>query len=137
MATTITIVNGPVTIDDVDYSDAITKVILHAVADEVEIPARLSQPKSSRKGGVKYSIELEYLSSPGTDQLAEALDVAISADGELPFTAKLTDAATSATNPEYSGTLVVLSNDIGGDAEGLSSSSASFPLTGRWAKATS
>lgn len=134
MATDITIVNGVVTIDGDDFSDAITKVVLAAAADEVEIPATLAGPKSSRKGGVKYTLELEYLSSPGTAQLAEALDEALAADGLLPYTVKLTDGAISATNPEYSGTLVVLGNQLGGDAEGLSTGSVTFPLTARWAK---
>lgn len=142
MATTPLVVEGgQFTLATVDFSDAIPKLILTATADEVDVPQTLATPKTSRKGAVKYEIQLDYFSndtSLTTELFAafwDALDT--DTDGELDFTFKLRNAAVSASNPEWSGTLIVLEASLGGDVGALSSGSVTFPLTGRPARATS
>lgn len=138
MSTTPLIVGGVLEIGATDFSDAITKVILQGTADEVEIPATLATPKTSRKGGVKYQVQIDYLSNDKSGELFDTFWTALtSGDGELDFTVKLRDGAVGVDNPIWSGTMVVLSAALGGEAEGLSSDSITFPLTGEPDKATS
>lgn len=135
MTTTPLIVGGLLTVATVDFSDAITKATLLADADEIVIPATLAGPKSSRRGGVKYSLQIDYLSNDTstTAELFGVLWTAITTEvglGELAFTLQMRDGTPSASNPQWTGTLVVLQAQVGGDAEGLSTGSSTFPLAG-------
>lgn len=133
MATVPLIVGGSFMVGEVDFSDAITKVTLQATADEIEIPATLATPKTSRKGGVKYELVIEYLSND-TSLTAELFSVLWTAltttDGELAFTLMERDGSVGAANPSWSGTFIALGAAVGGDADGLSTDSQTFPLTG-------
>lgn len=134
MTTTPLIVTGLLTVATVDFSDAITKAVLVAEADEIVVPATLAGPKVSRKGGVKYSLQLDYLSNDvsATAELFGVLwtEVTNPAGAGLAFELQMRDGTVSATNPKWTGTFIVLATQLGGDADGLSLSSSTFPLTG-------
>lgn len=140
MATTPLIVGGLFKVGSVDFSDAITKVQLLAEGDEIEIPATLATPKTSRLGGVKYSLALDYLSNDtsATAELWHVLWTAITtSDGTLAYTLQVRDGTPSATNPQWTGNFVALAAQLGGDAEGLSVGSSTFPCTAVPTKVTS
>lgn len=139
MPTSPLILRGNFKIATVDQSTEVTAFHVRGIRDTVEVPATLGGPKSERAGGAKYEIEISYLSTDGTDGvLFPTLWTAIgSATAELAWTATLRDGAISAANPQWSGTMVVVAAELGGDAEGLSIGSATFPLTGAPAIATS
>src|SRR5574341_330285 len=122
-----------------DVSDAIFKFRLKATAAEVTIPATLATPETSRKGAVKYEIEIDFLSNDtASTELFRVLWAAINtADGTLYFEGNLRDGATSATNPKWSGNFIVLGAGIGAEAESLSQDSQTYPLTGAPTMATS
>lgn len=133
MATTPLIVGGNFKIGATDFSDAVTKVRIFGDADEVDIPPTLAGPKSTRKGGVQYSVELDYLSNDtdATAELFRVLWTALSSgNGQLAASTQMRDGAISATNPEWQFTMVVTHASLGGEAEGLSSDSVTFKLTG-------
>lgn len=140
MGTTPLIVGGILTVNTIDFSDAILKATLNADADEIAIPATLATPKTSRRGGVKYSVQIDYLSNDTSDTgelFMQLWDAISTGSGELPFTLKYRDEAVSISNPMWSGTLVTLAAHVGGASEGLSQDSITLPCTGVPTKATS
>lgn len=140
MTTTPLVVDaGVLEIASVDYSDAITKVNLLATANEITVPQTLATPQSSRKGATKYSIAIDYLSNDIAGELFDAFFAAIAPGetGNLDFLVRLRAGVVSASNPEWTGTLVVLSAAVGGEVGGLSSDSVTLPLVGAPVKATS
>lgn len=141
MATTPLILEGTLSIGSTtstltDYSDAITSFKISATADPIDIPATLGGPKSQRKGPVLYELEISYLSND-TDVTAELFRVlwtAVSTTGtatagQLAWSANLRDGATTTANPKWTGTMIVMGAEIGGDASDLSSGSGTFALT--------
>lgn len=133
MSTTPLIVGGVFTLGAVDFSDAIVKVILGVDADKIEIPATLATPKTARRGGAEYSLQIDYLSndaSATTEMFRKLWDAITTGDGTLAFTLKNRNAAVSVNNPLWSGTVVTLAAHVGGQAEGLSQDSITLPLTG-------
>lgn len=116
-----------------NFSDAITSVQLLATADEIAIPQTLATPKTSRKGGVKYELAIEYLSNDTslTAELYGVLWQAVSTGtGLVDFQIRFRDAGVSSSNPVWSGTFSVLSTQLGGKVADLSSSTGTYPLTG-------
>jgi hypothetical protein len=116
-----------------DYSDAVTKVVVQATAAAVNIPQTLATPETARKGSVKYEIVLDYLSND-TSLTAELFElffqnIGVGLDGLMDFEVQLRAGAVSATNPKWSGTLVLVTASVGGDVGGLSTDSGTFPLT--------
>jgi hypothetical protein len=135
LSTTPLIVGGDFTLNSVDFSDAVLKVTLNADADDVAIPATMSTPKTSRRGGVKYSLQIDYLANDTSDvtEMFRALWDSISSTtgtGELPFTLQLRPGSPTANNPQWGGTVVTLTAHVGGTVEGLSTDSITLPLTG-------
>lgn len=143
MATTPLILDaGVITVATVDFSDAITSATIQATADEVEIPQTMGTAKTSRRGAVKYELVLKYLANDTslTAELFEVLFGAISdptGSGELAVTVQMRTGSPSATNPQWTGTISVLSAMVGGDIGGLSEGSGTFPFTGKPTRATS
>lgn len=131
---------GPVAGSLVDVSEQVTGYTIMASRDTVQVPATLSGPKSARAGGVQYQLKVDYFASDGSasDDLLRVFWATFgTADGQLAFSANTEDGATSATNPLWSGTFIVTGAQLGGAAEGLSTDSQTFPMTGAPTIATS
>jgi hypothetical protein len=131
MATPL-ILRGNFKIATVDQSLEVTAFKIRGARDTVEVPATLGGPKSQRAGGALYEVEISYLATDGTDGvLFPTLWTALgTATGEVAASASMRDGAISAANPEWQFTMVVTAAELGGEAEGLSTGSATFPLTG-------
>lgn len=135
MATTPLITGGQFEIGPtgalVDFSDAVTKVQLLATADEIAIPATMATPKTSRRGGVKYELQIDYFAND-TSTSAELFGVLWTAittgDGDLDFSLKLRTGSVSTSNPQWTGTVAVLAASVGGEIQALSSGSVTLPL---------
>lgn len=138
-ATVLMIDGGTFIVNGVDYSDAVSKVILHATADSVEVPQTFSTPKTIRKGAVKYELEIDYQSNDIAGQLFVALwaAIAVGQSGILPFTTRFRTGVVSTSNPQWDGSLVVTDASIGSQAGTLSDGSATFGMTGAPIKSTS
>lgn len=135
-ANTPLIFKGVFCVDDgggmTDVSDEITKAQLHIIVDTLEIPATAGQTKSARGGGAMATIEIGFLATDGTDGtlFPKLWAAAATAAKTLAFSLKMRDGAESASNPQWTGTMIVAGAELGGDAEALSQSSQTFPLTG-------
>ena len=140
MTTTVLMLDGGTfTLGGTDYSDAVSKIVLHASADTVEVPQTFATPKTLRKGPVKYELEIDYLSNDIASQLFDDLfaAIAVGQTGQLAFVVRFRAGAVSASNPQWTGTLVVTDASIGGEAGGLSNGSGTFGCTAAPVKATS
>lgn len=117
----------------VDVSDEVTKAIYHPAKDVVAVPATLGKPKSSRGGGNDPgTLEVGFLATDGTDGTIFPMFWAAAATtaGTLKFALTLHAATGEApANPLWCGEIIVSGAELGGDAEALSESSQSFPLT--------
>ena len=131
-ASTDLVLKGTFTLGGTDVSDEVTGVIIKGTANDVQIPATLSAGRTHASGAKKYELQIDYLSTDGDGgTLFPALWAAVlTASKELAFTAQLRDGSTSASNPEWSGTIVVSAADVGGDQETLSTGSLTCTMTG-------
>ncbi len=120
-----------------EASEEVTAFKLSFARDVVNVPATLSKGKRNLSGSVLYSIEIGYLSSDIATAVFRLLyAAAISATGELFFVGSMRDDSVSTANPRYCGTMIVTQADLGGDALGLSTGSATFALKGAPIKET-
>lgn len=122
-----------VTADDVaDVSAEVTAMTIKADVDEIDVPATLGAPKSSRAGGVKYTLSISYFSDGSPDTVFDLLWTAITttADKVLFFEGAASDDPISADNPLFTGSVVVLGTQIGGTAEELMTADTDLPMTG-------
>lgn len=122
-----------------DVSDEVTEVRLKAAVTDVAIPATLGTPKSHAGGSTKYEITVGYLAEDGsTGVLFGLLWAALgTASKELAWKCNLRDGATSGSNPQWQGVLIVSAADLGGDQETVSEGSITCTLVARPSKATS
>lgn len=111
-----TFIDGKVVISAVNLSAYVTKATLNITADELDDTA-MGDTYKSRIGGLKDgSLQLEFNQDFG----ASAPDVSLFSllGTVVTFTVKATTALTSATNPEYQGSVLVsqynpLDNGVG------------------------
>lgn len=114
-----------------DHSDELTALTISAKVDLVEVPATGTTDAHARGGAADYSVTLGYLSNDIADTLFLELWEATEAQPKtLFFAGTMRDEAISATNPLWTGVMVVSEAGIGAAAEALSTASATFPLTG-------
>lgn len=126
----------------VDVKDAVTALTIRGARAVVEIPATLATGEVSRKAGTStYELEVAFLGDDTattalTMLLWDALDATTNPTGELYFEGNLHAGVTSASNPKWSGTMIVTGSAFGGEVGTVSVDSQTFPLTGRPTRAT-
>ena len=128
-------IDGVVTVNSVALTTFVTKATLNISADELEDTA-MGDTYKSRIGGLKDgSLQLEF----NQDFAASAPDVSLFTllGTVVTFSIKATSAATSATNPLYSGSVLIsqynpLDNGVG--EKGILS--VTWPTTGTITRAT-
>ena len=133
---TLVLTDASVVINSVDLSDHVRSVSISYSADMVE-DTNMGDDTHTMKGGLKnWSMDIEF----AQDYAANEVDATLFPLVGSSFTVavKATSAATSATNPEYSGTGLIESyNPIGGSVGELSTSSITIQAGGTLSRATS
>jgi len=128
--------DASVTINSVDLSDHISSVTLDITADEV-ISTSMGDDFNTRLGGLKDgSLALEFQNDFAASEVDATLWPLLGT--VVTFEVKPTSSAVSATNPKYSGSVLVnnvqpLANGVGE----LSTMSVTFPTSGTISRATS
>lgn len=119
------------------HSDEVTSFKVLAAVDTVEVPATMTTPIHGRGGAVDYSVTISYLSNDIASTLFRQLWAALTTSTKtLSFSGTMRTGAISATNPVWYGTMVVTEASLGAAMAGLSTGSATFPMTGAPTKAT-
>lgn len=130
------LLTGGLEIGGVDVSEQVTSFMIKASRDSIEVPATFGARKSFFAGNDSYELEIEYLQDVDATALSQIFWDAIgSAAGTVTFSGTLKDGAVSATNPEWSGTVVVTSVGLSGEVNTVGVDSVTFPIQGRPAKA--
>ena len=129
--------NAIVTINSVDLSDAISSVVLNSSIDSIETTAFGTSGARARIGGLAdNSISFEFHQDYATSEVEATIFPLIGTVTTV--TVKPVNAATSATNPIYTVSCLVAEWSPVGDSVGeLASVSATWPVSGAIAKATS
>ncbi len=128
--------DASVTINSVDLSDHISSVTLDITADEV-ISTSMGDDFNTRLGGLKDgSLALEFQNDFAASEVDATLWPLLGT--VVTFEVKPTSSAVSATNPKYSGSVLVnnvqpLANGVGE----LATMSVTFPTSGTISRATS
>jgi hypothetical protein len=114
-----------VTLNSVDLSDHVTSASISRVFDELEVTAMGDTSHVFVKGLEASTITLDFLNDTAAGEVLATLQAAWGTTVAL--TLKQTDAATSATNPLYSTTVLVNNTtDINGAVGDISTQSITF-----------
>jgi hypothetical protein len=118
--------NGVVAVlNSVDLSDHLTSATINRVFDELEVTAMGDSAHKFVKGLEASTITLDFLNDTAAGEVLATLQAAWGTTVAL--TLKQTDAATSATNPLYSTTVLVNNTtDINGAVGDISTQSITF-----------
>lgn len=128
--------DATVTVNSVDLSDYIRQVTLNVSADELDDTA-MGDTYRSKIGGLKdWSVALEFNSDFGASLVDATLWPLLGTTTTVAV--KPTSAATSATNPQYSGPVLVTEvNPMGNSVGDLATVSVTWPGAGTLSRATS
>jgi hypothetical protein len=114
-----------VTLNSVDLSDHVTAVTINQAFDELEITAMGDTAHKFAKGLEASTVTLDFLNDNATSSVIQTLRAAYGTTVAL--TIKQTNAATSATNPLYSTTVLVNNlQNINGGVGDMSTQSITF-----------
>lgn len=122
---------GPVGGPLVEYNASVTSLVINRTRNTIDVPATWANATQDSKAGSRMEmLTLNFLSDPtsASSFWAELWDAIDTDDGELDFECNMVDAATSVSNPKFSGTIVVTGVDTGGQAGELRSQSVTFPI---------
>ena len=114
-----------VTLNSVDLSDHVTSATINRVFDELEVTAMGDSAHKFVKGLEASTITLDFLNDTAAGEVLATLQAAWGTTVAL--TLQQTSAATSATNPLYSTTVLVNNTtDINGAVGDISTQSITF-----------
>jgi len=114
-----------VTLNSVALSDHVTMATINRVFDELEVTAMGDSAHKFVKGLEASTIQLDFLNDTAAANVNATLQAAWGTT--VPLTLKQTSAATSATNPLYSTTVLVNNTqDINGGPADISTQSITF-----------
>jgi hypothetical protein len=117
--------NVVVTLNSVALSDHVTSATINRSFDELEVTAMGDTAHKFVKGLEASTITLDFLSDTAAANVNATLQAAWGTTVTL--TLKQTNAATSATNPLYSTTVLVNNTtDINGDVSSIATQSITF-----------
>ena len=117
------------TINSVDYSDHLKSATLTLDAAQLDTTSFASGGWVQMIGGLKSgTLALEFMDDVADNDVDEELFALLGT--VVTFTVKATNAAISASNPEYQGNVLITSHSIGGAVGELATKSLSFPVSG-------
>jgi len=125
-----------VTINSVDLSDHITSASLEQNYDDVDTTAFGDSVRTRIAGLGDATLNITFNQDYASSEVDATLNGLVGTT--TAFTFKPTDAATSATNPSYNGTVLVTQyTPVAGEVGTLATFSCSWPVTGALTRATS
>ncbi len=125
-----------VTVNSVDYTDHIKAATLTVDAAQLDTTDFASAGWTEVIGGLKSgTLAIEFMDDVADNDLDEELWALLGT--VVTFTVKPTSASVSASNPSYSGSVLITSHSLGGAVGDLASKSVSWPTSGAVSRATS
>lgn len=124
---------GAILINSNTHSDDVTSFVLNLTRPTTQVPGTFGDADGSEVlGSARGTLTMTFNHDEGDTSgvWAELYAGYISDTGALTFQGRLKDAAQSATNPTFSGTLLVSDLDIGGSVGELKSQTKTWPVYG-------
>lgn len=117
------------TLNSVDYSDHLKAATLTTDAVNLDSTDFASGGWTEAFGGLKSgTLALEFMDDVADNDVDEELWALLGT--VVTFTLKAATGAISASNPEYTGSVLVTSHSLGGSVGDLAKKSLSFPVSG-------
>lgn len=127
--------DASVVINSVDLSDHVKTVTVEAAVNELDTTA-MGDDWSTMIGGVKSgTVQLDMYNDHAASSVDATLWAALGT--VVTIVVKPTSAAVSATNPSYSGSVLITGHTVGGAHGETPMSSRSYPVSGALTRATS
>jgi len=121
---------GTITIGTTDYSDEVTAFVIRKVRAQTQVPGTFADADGTTTLGSathEVTIVFNYDEGDAAGIWAELYAGALSDSGELAFSALYKTGTVSATNPEFTGFLLVADIEIGGTVGELKAQSLTLP----------
>lgn len=133
---TFVLTDADVTVNSVNLSDWVTSVTLSIEVDDQEDTA-MGDTYRSRVGGLKeWTMDIDFNADFGASAVDQTVWPLLGTS--VAVTVKPTSGTTSATNPSYSGNVLVTEySPIDGDVGDLATTSVSWPGNGSLTRSTS
>jgi hypothetical protein len=128
-----------IVVNGVNFSSATSSVEINASKDDIDTTSFDGSGRERKHGLQDNSIVVNFQQNFDAASVDATLWPLWNAETEFTVTVKPTTAATSATNPAYSGTCILLEySPLNGSVGELSETSVTFPVQrGTFARATS
>jgi hypothetical protein len=118
-----------ISVDGTDFSSHVSSVTVNLQKDEIDTTAFTGQGRERAAGLNDDSFEINFQQDFAADQVDDVLFPLWADEEEFEVTVRPTSAASSSTNPEYSGTCILLSyTPLAGSVGELSETSVTFPV---------
>lgn len=126
------ILKGNLTINGVDVDDQVTQFKFMGARSQVDIPATFGSRLSYAGGNDSYTVQIDYLQDTDATALTQIFWTALADDeGTITVAGTMRPGPVSASNPEWTGTALVLGVGIGGEVNTVGIDSQTFPLLDR------
>jgi hypothetical protein len=131
--------NCVITVNGVDFSDHASSVEVSASKDDIDTTSFDGSGRERKAGLQDNSFTINFQQDFAASEVDATLYPLWANETEFTVTVKPTNAATSATNPQYSGTCILLEyQPLNGAVGELSETEVTFPVQrGTFARATS
>ena len=122
---------GNITIGATDHSADITSIVITGTKATTEGGKTFADASPTVEvGGAEYSVTINFNHDEGdaSNVFATLYTAFLTDSSEVAFTGTFKDEAVSATNPEWSGTIIVTDLDIGGTVGDKKQQSKTYPV---------
>ena len=133
----VVLVDGVFTLNSVNLTDHVKSVTLEIEGTEIDTSSITSDWDEGVLGRKSFSLSVEAMDDFAASSTDATVWGAFNTGTAIPFTFKATSAATSATNPQWSGSVLPSKSPVGGGAGDLLTKSLSLKGTGAITRATS
>ena len=132
----VALVDGVFTLNAVDLSDHVKSVTLELTAQELDATSITDDYDVTVIGRRSGVLNVEFMDDFASGKVDPTVAAAFAAGALVPFSLKATSAATSATNPAYSGSVIPSSNQVGGAQGELLMKSLAWKTSGTVSRGT-
>lgn len=114
-----------------DFSAFITSLTIHRTRESITVPATFGTGRATQvAGALAESLEINFFSSTDAASFWAMLYDAVDTDtSQIKWEATLNTGITSADNPKFSGTIIILAIDSGGTVGTLRQQTQTYPIT--------
>lgn len=134
MYNALAIVTANLEINSIDVSETVTALTFIGERDAITVPPTMTEREGVKAGSDRYFVRIDWLQSQAATptSIEDILWTALgTADGTITVSGTLRSGDVSESNPQWSGTAVVVGVELGGEKNTIGTGSQTFQLTDR------